>query len=105
MASPMRRKFWPWAAAGAVLILAGGIAAWAAARPYGVTGTTYLAKQVCSCVFLTGRSDASCRAEFEPDIEKVDVRIDHAGRTVSARLLLFSSRSAYDDGSGCRIVR
>ncbi len=106
MASPLRRNAWRWAAAAVVLILAVSlVAAWVAVRPYGVTGTTYLAKQVCSCVFVTGRSDRSCRAEFEPDIEKADVQIDHAGRTVSARLLLFSSQSIYEDGSGCRIVR
>lgn len=100
------RKFWRWAAAVVGLILVAGlIGGYVAARPYGVTGTTYLAKQLCSCVFLTGRSDASCQAEFKPDIDKFQVRIDHAESRVSARLLLFSSEAAYESRTGCRIVR
>ena len=100
------RRFWRWIAAAAALILAVGlVAAWALVRPYGETGSTYLAKQLCSCVFLTGRTDASCLAENGSDVRRFDVRIDHAGRTVSARLLLFSSIAAYDEGYGCRIVR
>jgi hypothetical protein len=106
MPNPTGRKYWRWAAAAAALILIGGaVAAWAALKPYGVTGTTYLAKQLCSCVFLTGRSDSSCRAEFEPDIGKFQVRIDHGRSRVSARLLVFSSESAFDARTGCRVVR
>ncbi len=106
MANLTGRKFWRWAAAAVALILVAGlIGGYVAARPYGVTGTTYIAKQLCSCVFLTGRSDASCQGDFKPDIDKFTLRIDHASRSVSARLLLFSSEAVYDVGTGCRIVR
>jgi hypothetical protein len=106
MANPERRKLWRWAAIAAAVVLAAGLlAAWVAIRPYGEVGSTYLAKQLCSCVFLTGRSDSSCRADFGADINKFDVRIDHANRTVSTRLLLFGSRAAFDRGYGCRVVR
>jgi len=106
MARPGRRKLWRWiAGGGALLLVAGVIAAYVAIRPYGEVGSTYLAKQLCSCVFLTGRPDSACRGDFGPDISKFDVRIDHAASTVSTRLLLFGSRAAYDNRYGCRIER
>jgi hypothetical protein len=106
MPNPTGRKLWRWiGGALALVLLAGLIAGYVAIRPYGETGTTYLAKQLCSCVFLTGRSDSSCSAEFQPDINKFRVRIDHAQSRVQASLLIFSSTSAFDPRTGCRIVR
>ena len=108
MANPTGRKqpLWPLLAKTAgMIVLVGLIAAFYLVRPYGVTGTTYVAKQLCSCVFLTGRTDASCQGELKPDVDKFSVRIDHAKRSVAARLAIFSSESAYQDGAGCRIVR
>jgi hypothetical protein len=87
------------------LVLVGLIVGYVMLRPYGETGTTYLAKQLCSCIYLTGRSDASCQNEFRPDADKFQVRINHAARSVSARLLMFSNVAVYEDGLGCRIAR
>ncbi len=107
MANPTGRKqaLWPRLAAGAgALVIVGLITAFYLARPYGVTGTTYIAKQLCSCVFLTGRTDLSCQGELKPDIDQFTVRIDHAKRSVAAHLAIFSSESIYEDGTGCRIA-
>jgi hypothetical protein len=101
---PGRWRRWAGAGLGLVLLV-GLIAGFVALRPYGQTGTTYLAKQLCSCIYLTGRSDASCQNEFKPDSDKFQVRIDHAARSVSARLLVFSNEAVYEDGLGCRITR
>jgi hypothetical protein len=108
MADEPPRKWgpWRWIAAGAGLVLIVGLAAaWLALRPYGETGTTYLAKQLCSCLYLTGRSEASCRSDFSPDIERFSVGIDRKRSRVSARLALFSSAAVYEPGYGCRIER
>ncbi len=101
---------WRWIAGGVlVVVLAGAGAAYVMARPYAQIGGTYLAKQICSCVFVAGRSDASCRAEFEPDIERFSVTI-HRGvgpghNGVRTRLLMFTSAAAYADGYGCRVTK
>ncbi len=101
---------WRWIAGGAlVVVLAGAGAAYVMVRPYAQIGGTYLAKQICSCVFVAGRSDASCRAEFEPDIERFSVAI-HRGASpghsgVRTRLLTFSSAAAYAEGYGCRVTK
>jgi hypothetical protein len=42
-------------------------------------GAAYVAKQFCSCLFLTGRSETSCRAEFKPQIDTAKVEIDRGG--------------------------
>jgi hypothetical protein len=106
MALAKGRKLWSWIGATLALVLILGLTAgYLALRPYGVTGSTYIAKQLCSCVFVAGRSDGSCEGENKPDIDRFSIRIDHAARSVSARLLLFSSQAAYDDGYGCRIAR
>ena len=89
----------------AVLLVAGAVAAYLLVRPYAQIGGTYIAKQVCSCVFVAGRSDASCHAEFEPDIDKFQVRINHHRRTVRTRLLIFSAAATYAEGYGCTVAK
>jgi len=99
-----------WIAGGLiVLILVGAGVAYVLARPYAQIGGTYLAKQICSCVFDTGRSDASCRAEFEPDIDKFQVTIHHGVHpghsVVRTRLFIFTSAAKYTEGYGCTVVK
>ena len=91
------------------LLLVGAGVAYALARPYAQIGGTYIAKQVCSCVFVAGRSDASCHAEFEPDINKFSVKIHRSSRPgrnwVRTRLLIFSSAASYTEGYGCTVAK
>jgi hypothetical protein len=42
-------------------------------------GSAYVAKQYCSCLFVAGRSEGSCRAEFKPQIDLAKVAVDNSG--------------------------
>jgi hypothetical protein len=98
------------AAAGAIAVLGaatGVTAAYRSVAPYGEIGNRYVAKQICSCVFVAGRSEGSCRKEFEPDITRFDVKISHGpGNTsgeVRTRLALFEGHAVFDPRYGCSI--
>ena len=106
MARLSKPRLWAWiGGVVVVLLVAGAIAAYLLARPYAQIGGTYIAKQLCSCVFVTGRTDASCRAEFEPDIDKFQVKISRRRHTVRTRLLIFSSAASYTEGYGCTVAK
>ena len=105
-----KSRGWRWA--GLILLVAViGVGAWAFSRvgPYARIGAAYVAKQYCSCLFVTGRSETSCRAEFKPDIDKFSVSVDRAGLPASAkvttRLLMFTGEARYADGFGCTVSR
>ena len=97
-----------WAAIGAISILVGTTAATAAYRsvgPYGHIGTNYVAKQLCSCIFVTGRTESGCRKEFEPDIKQFETEITRNGPTadVRTRLALFDGHARFEPKFGCSI--
>lgn len=83
--------------------------AWTQLASWPRTGATYVAKQLCSCLFLTGRSETSCRTDFGGYVNRYQVRIDRQGlpRTarVTTRLAVWSGEAVYEDGYGCRIAR
>jgi hypothetical protein len=98
------------AAIGAIAVLGGATGVTAAYRsvaPYGQIGNRYLAKQICSCVFVTGRSEGSCRKEFEPDIRQFEVKISRgtngSSGEVQTRLAVFEGRATFDPRYGCSI--
>ena len=100
-----------WAAVGSIAVLAvtaGGAAAWRSAAPYGHIGAVYLSKQVCSCVFVAGRSEAGCRKEFEPDVKTFNVTVvpGAADRKAEVRATLgaFVGRATYEPGFGCTVA-
>jgi hypothetical protein len=97
-----------WAAIGAISILAvttGATAAYRSVGAYGHIGSNYVAKQLCSCIFVTGRTEAGCKKEFEPDITKFTVDITRKGgkADVQTRLALFEGYAQYDPKYGCSI--
>ncbi|MDB5471494.1 MAG: hypothetical protein JWR84_3054 [Caulobacter sp.] len=98
-----------WLIAGAVALIAVLALAWVKLAPWPRTGATYLAKQMCSCLFLTGRTEQSCRTDFGDYVNRFTVRIDRTGlpRTakVTASLAMFRGEAVYEDGYGCRIAR
>jgi hypothetical protein len=100
---------WRWIAGGLlVLILIGAGVAYVMVRPYAQIGATYIAKQMCSCVFLAGRTEVSCRAEFEPDIDKFKVTVRHGKPghgAVRASMVIFSGAARYAEGYGCTVTK
>ncbi len=106
------RKSRNWKVAGIGLLLAlaaGGAWGYRQFKPYAEIGGTYIAKQYCSCLFVAGRSESSCRADFEPDIDHFKVTADRSGlpahAKVTARLALFTGEAAYADGYGCTVSK
>lgn len=72
--------------------------------------SAYVAKTLCSEVFLAGREEASVRAQdFEgvsPALKLVSARLDPEDRDVRAAMFgLGASRAVYRDGLGCTLVR
>jgi len=72
-------------------------------------GAAYVAKQLCSCLFLTGRSETSCRAEFKPQIDQGHVAIDRRGLPARARVGVtlgpVVAEATYSRRYGCVLVR
>ncbi|MDQ2762031.1 MAG: hypothetical protein M3Y22_00570 [Pseudomonadota bacterium] len=70
-------------------------------------GAAYIAKQLCSCLFVTGRPETSCRDEFKPDIDHFVVSIERVGSpgggSVRARLGPIEARADFAEGYGCVI--
>jgi hypothetical protein len=99
-----------WIAGGlVVLILIGAGVAYVMIRPYAQIGASYIAKQMCSCLFVAGRSEASCHAEFEPDIERFQVTVHRGKRpghdSVRTRMVIFSGAAKYNEGYGCTVAK
>ncbi|HYE46372.1 MAG TPA: hypothetical protein VEA44_11445 [Caulobacter sp.] len=94
---------------GGALVAAALTAACASLSQWPQTGATFTAKQLCSCLFLTGRSEASCRSEHARYIDRYRIRIDRSDlpRTarVTSRLALWGGEAVYEQGYGCRIVQ
>jgi len=105
MAPPNPRLFWIVGA----LVLALLILAWTQLTPWPRTGATYIAKQMCSCIFLTGRSEQSCRTDFGGYVNLYTLHVDRTGlpktASVTTSLTLFKGEAVYEDGYGCRIAR
>jgi hypothetical protein len=57
-----------------VLLVVGALA-WEWMRDRATVGAGYVAKEVCSCVFVGGRSLDSCRADVPATMERVQVEL------------------------------
>jgi hypothetical protein len=77
----------------------------AAPPPIVQIGASYFAKQYCSCLFVVGRSEASCHAEFMPLIDSFKITVDRArlpqGAKVATRLGSVSQEAVFDRRYGC----
>lgn len=97
-----------WVLAGAVaLLLAIGGAAWAGRDIYAFAriGTSYAAKQTCSCLFLSGRDLASCKMDYPQDaVSQFTWKVAEEKVTVSAAAGLIAATAQFEDGYGCRPV-
>ncbi len=72
------------------------------------TGTGYMAKVLCSEIFIAGRTEADLKAsEFDgihPMLEKISTKIDEQKRTVKASLFgVGKSKAVFRDNVGCTL--
>jgi hypothetical protein len=91
-----------WIIGGAVVaVLAAGAWFGRDAAAFADIGTAYAAKQTCSCVFVSGRTLESCRADL-PAAPGVDLKIAVSGDEVTASALgLFKASARFENGYGC----
>ena len=90
-----------------VAVLAGvglGLLAWKLPdfQRMGVIGSSYVAKTVCSCIFVAGRSAEACGADLLPTMAQV--RFEPREDGVRAWLPLLAERVArHTPGRGCTL--
>lgn len=101
----MKRK---WQLIVGVLVLLVGIGVWSARDTFATAriGTTYVAKQTCSCLFVAGRPLDSCSTDFDPEaLRSLDVVSGNSAVTVSALGGVISARAEFENGFGCHPVK
>lgn len=77
--------------------------AWQTSIAAGV-GAAAMAKVVCSCVFVDGRSLDSCRADDPPGFEGIPVTIDANAKTATGSTFgLIKRRAIYSEAYGCTL--
>jgi hypothetical protein len=102
---PRKRWIWLGLLTFAAFLVGGG--AWASRDQvaYAHIATGYAAKQMCSCLHVSGRDLNSCLAEFPEDARR-NVSIATEGQRVRASVLFgaISAEALYEDEYGCRIA-
>ncbi len=72
-------------------------------------GSAYFAKQLCSCLFVVGRSELSCRTEFKPQIDAFKIAIDRSRppktATVTTSLGPVTAVATFNPRYGCVLIR
>jgi hypothetical protein len=67
-------------------------------------GAGYVAKQVCSCVFVGERDLAACRADIPESMQRVSASLLPDGEGVRASVLgLVERRATHQPGTGCTL--
>jgi hypothetical protein len=88
----------------AVLFALGVVAAIAYIKPQTDVGTGYVAKQVCSCVYVGERDFDQCRRD-QPDY-MAPIEAEHISELQGVKASYFPLSDAtayYFDGYGCRL--
>lgn len=85
-----------------VVLLAAAVSARIALAPRADIGAGFVAKQLCSCLFVGGRDEASCRLDLGPEFARVNAERFADG--VRAWVPLLAARTArHREGSGCTL--
>ena len=83
-------------------LLAAAVLARIHLAPQAEIGAGFVAKQMCSCVFVGGRDLEACRLDLRPDLAQVRSSLLADG--VHAWVPLLASRTAhFREGSGCTL--
>ena len=89
------------AAAIAVILLTAGVA-YARLRGMASVGAGYVAKEICSCMFVGGRSLDACRGDIPESMERV--RAEALADGVRGFVPLLAERVArFEPGFGCTL--
>ena len=100
----MRRWVVRIAAAVLALLLAAGVAFGPQTYRDVQVGTGYLAKQMCSCIFVAGRDVDSCRSDMPKSMDDLQATRLEDGEGVRASLFGIAERIArHHPGSGCTL--
>ena len=95
-----------WLVIALVVIVAVGVGGYfGLQRPmlYGRIGTTYAAKQTCSCLFVSGRSLAACQADLPGPADNL-IKLSVEGHHVQASAYgIVHASASYEEGYGCRV--
>ena len=94
---------WRWVIVGVGAIIVAGVSyvGWRAAIAADV-GAAAIAKVECSCVFVDGRTLASCRADDPPGFESVQATADAASKSVTGVVFgIIKRRASLQEGYGC----
>ncbi len=71
-----------------------------------IIGASYVAKQLCSCVFVAGRAEGPCRTEFKPQIDPFTVTVASGpAPKVTVSLGPVTSEADFAPPFGCGLVR
>ena len=68
-------------------------------------GAGYVAKEVCSCIYVGERDFESCRADVPPVMDAIETEVLSEERAVRAFVPVLGERVARfsDDGGGCTL--
>jgi hypothetical protein len=81
-----------------------GLLGWRRIHFQAEVGAGYVARELCGCVFLAGRSLASCLPDLPPEMEPVRAELLEGEPGVYARVPLFAWRTArYEPKTGCTL--
>lgn len=103
----MSRKRWIWIVVALLLLVVVGGGAWASRDQvtYAHIATGYAAKQMCSCLHVSGRTMESCLSDYPEDARR-SIKVTAEGNDVRASVLFGAIRAqaTFDGEYGCRIV-
>ncbi|HJS79362.1 MAG TPA: hypothetical protein VJ748_01960 [Vitreimonas sp.] len=103
----MSRKRWIWLMVLVVIVAAVAGGAWASRDQvtYAHIATGYAAKQVCSCLHVSGRTLDSCISDYPEDVRR-NITVTSEADNVRASVLFgaIGSEATFDGEYGCRIV-
>jgi hypothetical protein len=91
---------------GLIILIGAGFLAYRAGRSQASIGAGYVAHQMCSCVFVAGRSYESCRPDMLPVMDRIRSEIIERDGLEGVRgwIPLFADRTAIrTPGLGCSL--
>ena len=90
-------------AIGALVFAGGGYWTWQTSIAADV-GAAAVAKVICSCVFVEGRSLESCQADQPPGFDKIQVTVDATARTATGSVFgVIARRATFSEQYGCTL--